>query len=163
MDKQLILNPELHYVGKLCKYGHKYNNENLSIRYKSCNLCVMCRRFKNHENYDKYKPVFNDAGKRRYKENREEILKKRREEYARNRENYKERNRNDYLKRQGEKEITEITESLIPEKNSQYKKIKIKLDKLKSCKPIDFEDKTSNQQTQFVSLRRYVGLSKEGG
>ena len=36
------LNPEKHYLGKLCKHGHEYLDSGKSLKYKSASKCVQC-------------------------------------------------------------------------------------------------------------------------
>ena len=38
------LNPEMHYLGKLCKRGHKHIDTDVSLRYKSSHRCVQCAK-----------------------------------------------------------------------------------------------------------------------
>lgn len=42
------LDPDKHVLGRLCKYGHDWDNTGQSARYKHNSLCIICKR-ENHK------------------------------------------------------------------------------------------------------------------
>lgn len=85
----IISDPSRFVVGKLCRHGHKHESLNQSLRYKSDNRCVKCKKigdgvyaFGNaqhlenyhREYYQQHKEEIKDAAKRSYNKNRDRIL-----------------------------------------------------------------------------------------
>ena len=38
----VVFNPEIHYLGKLCRHGHEFEDSGLSVRYKKSRRCICC-------------------------------------------------------------------------------------------------------------------------
>lgn len=41
--KTVSFNPEKHYIGKLCKRGHRWQGKKKTARYKGCYSCIICK------------------------------------------------------------------------------------------------------------------------
>lgn len=64
-----MLNAKLHYLGRLCKYGHNYQETGQSLRYKSTQACVVCCKKKAKE-YQTNNPQYQSYQKQYYQDHK---------------------------------------------------------------------------------------------
>lgn len=57
-NKSIKITDEKNYVGNLCKYGHKYNGVNKSLRSIKKGECLECKRLKSKKFYRNNKDFF---------------------------------------------------------------------------------------------------------
>jgi len=66
-------NPEIHCLGKLCKYGHEFEDSGKSLRQKQEKRCVECRKVYKKIYKQKNNQTIVDGNRKYYSNNKEKI------------------------------------------------------------------------------------------
>lgn len=117
-----LLNTGKAYLGKLCQYGHEFQNSGMSIRYKAKWQCIQCKKQKDAQ----------------YRElNKESVLKRKKDYYEANKEKhnqtvkeYRERNKDkivQYYKEYCQRDYAIEARKLARQKWKERNKDKIKM------------------------------------
>jgi hypothetical protein len=64
--KPIKYNPQSHYLGTVCKYGHEYEDTGKGLRYIANDDCVKCNQWRNAQRSKSYvdKPIFKSRKKK---------------------------------------------------------------------------------------------------
>ena len=79
----IIFDPEKHFLGKLCRHGHEWENTSQSLRipiksgYHRCAVCADLHDRRHTGNTEHHKKVYSEYGKSWYEKNRDRLRKDR--------------------------------------------------------------------------------------
>lgn len=92
----IIYDPEKHFLGKLCRHDHDWENSGFSLRAINSKQCVICQKESLKKYYEKNRDTLLENRKKYYGENRDTLLEHSKIYREANKEHITERQRNYY-------------------------------------------------------------------